>query len=253
MLRTRVMPCLLLQGESLVKTVKFKKLNYIGDAINTVRIFNQMEVDELIFLDIQATVERRKPPFEIIQDIASECFMPFAYGGGIRDLDDIKRIFSIGVEKIVINSYAYEHPEFITLAADKFGSQSIIVSIDSKKNFWGKYEVFTQRGRKKTKMSPIEYAQKMERLGAGEIFINSIEKDGTWDGYDITLIQDVSAAVKIPVIACGGAGSIADLGKAVKEGGASAVAAGSLFVYQAKDLGVLINFPEQAELQKAID
>lgn len=253
MLKTRVMPCLLLRNRGLVKTIKFKNPNYVGDPINTVRIFNEMEVDELIFLDITATPSQKKPPFELLEEIATECFMPFTYGGGLRTLDDIKTVFNLGVEKVAINSYAVERPEFVQEAAERFGSQSIVVSIDVKRRLFGKYEVYTQGGRQRAKLDPVDFAQRMENLGAGEILLTSIDQDGTMDGYDIDLIKRVAAAVTIPVIACGGAGVIEDFGKAVHEGGASAVAAGSMVVYQGKGKGVLINFPQKKKLKALLD
>ena len=249
MLKTRVMPCLLLNDGRLVKTIKFKNPSYVGDPINAIKIYNEKEVDELILVDITATVEHRKPPFDIIEEVASECFMPFTYGGGIRDLDDIKRIFRLGIEKAAINSYAAENPEFIRDAADLFGSQSIVVSIDVKITMFGKYVVFTHNGKKSAKTDPVSYAVKMEKMGAGEILLNSIDKDGTMDGYDITLVKMVAEAVNIPVIALGGAGCVDDITEAVKGGGASAVTAGSLFVYQGKNRAVLINFPTREELE----
>jgi cyclase len=249
MLKTRVMPCLLLNNGRLVKTIKFKNPSYIGDPINAIKIYNEKEVDELILVDITATIEQRKPPFDIIEEVASECFMPFAYGGGIRNLDDIKNIFGLGVEKVAINSYAAENPEFIRVAADMFGSQSIVVSIDVKKTVFGKYVVYTHSGKKSTKMEPVSYANKMQELGAGEILLNSIDKDGTMQGYDTALIKVITQAVNIPVIALGGAGCVDDITEAVKNGGASAATAGSLFVYQGKNRAVLINFPAREELE----
>lgn len=247
MLETRVMPCLLLKNSALVKTIKFKNPQYIGDPINTVRIYNEMEVDELIFLDITATVEGKKPPFKVISQIACECFMPFAYGGGIRDLNDVKKIINLGAEKVVINTHAFENPSFISEAAELYGSQSIVVSIDVKKNH-GEYAVFTHSGRKSTKLDPVKYAANVEKMGAGEIFLNSIDRDGVMEGYDSELIEKVSKAVGVPLITCGGAGRYEDIGKAV-EAGASAVAAGSIFVYQGKNRSVLINFPTRDELE----
>jgi len=253
MLKTRVMPCLLLRGWGLVKTVKFREPVYVGDPINTVRIYNEKEVDELIFLDITATPQGKEPPFQIISEIATECFMPFAYGGGIRNLDDVHRIFNLGVEKVAINSHAGENPDFITAAADRFGSQSIVVSIDVKKTFFGKYHVHTHGGRTDLKVDPVLYARQMEQAGAGEILLTSIDRDGTFEGYDVDLIKMVTDAVTVPVIACGGAGKIDDFGVAVAQGGASAVAAGSMVVYQGPHRAVLINFPTKAELRKVLD
>lgn len=252
MRQTRVIPCLLLKNQGLVKTIKFKNPKYVGDPINAVKIFNEKEVDELIFLDTTATIENRKPTFNLLTQIASECFMPFGYGGGIRTLEHIKEILSLGVEKVAINSYAVENPAFIRSAAEYFGSQSIVVSIDVKKNLFGKYEVYTHSGRKAAKLNPVEFAVQMEKTGAGELFLSSIDRDGTMKGYDIELIKKVTKAVSIPVIVCGGAGRIEDFGDAVQKGGASAVAAGSLFVFIGPHRAVLINFPSSEELQKVV-
>lgn len=253
MVSSRVIPCLLLHDDSLVKTVKFRKINYIGDAINTVRIFNQMEVDELIFLDISASKNNKPPDFKIIENIANECFMPFAYGGGIRSVDEINRIHKIGVEKIALNTYALENPEFIKIASDTFGSQSIIVSVDIKKNMFGKYEIHYQGNQKIKKYEALEFIKLAQDKGAGEILLNSVDRDGTWTGYDIEFIKKITSEISIPLIASGGAGNIEDFYKAVSIGGASAVAAGSMFVYQGKDLGVLINYPSRIELDKIIN
>jgi len=252
MLRTRVMPCLLLRKRALVKTVKFRDAQYVGDPINTVRIFNEKEVDELIFLDITASAEGAEPRFELIEEIANECFMPFAYGGGVRTLEHVRRLIKLGVEKVAINSAALRDPNFVSEAARVFGSQSIIVSIDAKKNLLGGYSVYSQLRRASTGRSPVDYAREMERLGAGEVLLTSVDRDGTMAGYDLKLIQAVSHAVGIPVIACGGAGSVDDIGKAVKVGGASAAAAGSMVVYQGPNRAVLINFPTHAELQSVM-
>ena len=252
MLKSRVMPCLLLHNDSLVKTVKFKDPSYIGDPINAIRIYNEKEVDELIVLDITATIEERRPPIKILKEIASECFMPVAYGGGIRNLEDIKTIFNLGIEKVALNTYAAENPSFIRMAADEFGSQSIIVSIDARKKASERYEVCTHGGRKATKLDPAQYAVQMEAMGAGEILLTSIDQDGTQEGYDVELIRQVTSAVGIPVIACGGAGKISDIGKAVKQGGAAACAAGSMVVYFGRNRAVLINFPARKELEEEL-
>jgi cyclase len=253
MLKTRVMPCLLLRGWGLVKTVRFKSPSYVGDPINTVRIFNEKEVDELILLDIGATPEGRRPPFEAIEEIASECFMPVAYGGGLRTLEDVKTVLGLGVEKVAINSYAAENPIFLREAADTFGSQAIIASIDVKRQLFGGYRVYVQGGRKATRHHPVDYARRMEQHGCGEILLTSIDRDGTFEGYDLDLIRLVAREVSVPVIASGGAGSVGDFGRAVKEGGASAAAAGSLVVYQGRNRAVLINFPTRAELRRVLD
>lgn len=251
MLRNRVIPCLLLRDRGLVKTVKFKHPKYIGDPINAVRIFNEKEVDELIFLDTTATVEQREPPFDLVRQIATECFMPFCYGGGIRQLNQMAQLFTLGVEKVALNAYAVENPSFVGEAAAAFGSQSVVVSIDAKKNLFGKYRVHTYGGRKATKLDPVKHAAEMERMGAGELLINSVDLDGTMQGYDLGLIRSVTEAVRLPVIACGGAGSISDLAAAVKKGGAAAASAGSMFVFQGKHRAVLINFPAPEQLRQA--
>jgi len=252
MLKTRVIPCLLLKGQGLVKTVKFKNPKYVGDPINAVKIFNDKEVDELVLLDIEATVGGRRPQFKLISEIASECFMPLSYGGGLRNLDDIKAIFNLGVEKVIINSYAIENPDFVREASRHYGSQSIVVAVDVKRNSFGKYEIFSFSGRKKTKLSLVDHVKEMERLGAGEIFLNSIDRDGAMEGYDIEMIKKVTDTVSIPAIASGGAGKISDFAEAVRKGGASAVAAGSMFVFHGKHRAVLITYPSIEELEKVL-
>jgi cyclase len=252
MLRTRIIPCLLLRNQGLVKTVKFKDPKYVGDPINAVKIFNEKEVDELVFLDITATVEGRGPSYKVLSEISSECFMPLAYGGGVRTIEDIQKIFALGVEKVVLNSRAAENPQFVREASDAYGSQSVVVSMDVKRNIFGKYEIHSHCGTRNTKRDPVGYARQMAGMGAGEIFLNSIDLDGTMKGYDIGLIKSVAEAVDIPVIACGGAGKIEDFALAVKQGGASAVSAGSMFVFQGKHRAVLISYPEYRELERII-
>jgi cyclase len=247
-MRPRVMPCLLFDNGSLVKTVKFNNSSYVGDPVNAIKIFNEKEVDELIFLDIKASTENNQPSFDIISEIASECFMPLTYGGGVNNIEDMKKIFKIGVEKISLNTEAINNPSLITEASKIFGSQSLIVSIDVKKNFWGKYEVYSKKLGKALKINPVEFAIKMEQYGAGEILLTSVDREGTWDGFDLNLIKSITSVVNIPVIACGGAGKLKDISDAVHIGGASAVAIGSMAVYQKKNLGVLINFPKEKDL-----
>ena len=251
MIRPRVIPCLLLKNEGLVKTVKFKDPRYLGDPINIVRIFNDKEVDELIFLDITATVENRPPNFEILGKITSECFMPLGYGGGIRTLEDVRKLLAIGVEKIVLNTSAVENPSLIRAAADYAGSQAVVISMDVKKTMFGKYEVYTRGGRKATGLDPVKFAVEMEKQGAGELFLNSIDRDGTMQGYDLELVRRVADSVTVPVVACGGAGNIQHLAEAI-QAGASAAAAGSMFVFQGPLRGVLISYPAQQELKRAI-
>jgi len=252
MLQTRVIPCLLLKDDGLVKTIKFKNPSYIGDPINTVRIFNEKEVDELIFLDIQASVLNREPNFKLLAEIANECFMPLAYGGGLKKLDQVKRIFNIGLEKVSINTSACVNPNFITEIANLFGNQAVIASIDVKKNFFGKNEVVCKSGSQKQKLSPVEWAKEMENKGAGEILLTSIDREGTWSGYDLELIKSITSAVNVPVIANGGAGNINHLVEGKKVANASALALGSMVVYQKQGMGVLINYPERKILEKEL-
>ncbi|PKN34768.1 MAG: imidazole glycerol phosphate synthase subunit HisF [Deltaproteobacteria bacterium HGW-Deltaproteobacteria-19] len=250
MLITRVIPCLLLKGRGLVKTVRFKDPTYVGDPINAIKIFNEKEVDELIFLDITATLEKRPPPYQVISEIASECFMPLAYGGGIRSLPEIEKIFSLGVEKVCLNAAAVEDPDLIRDAAKAFGNQSIVVSVDVKKSLFGKYEIFTHGGRRSARKEILSHVRRMEELGAGELLLTSIDRDGTRQGYDLDLIGRVADAVGIPVIACGGAGGLNDITAAVKSG-AAAAAAGSLFVFHGRHRAVLISYPSREELDAA--
>jgi cyclase len=245
MSQVRIIPVLLLRGGGLYKTVRFGKDNYVGDPINTVKIFNEKEADEVVLLDYRATAEKREPDFKKAAEVAGEAFMPMAFGGGITRLDQARQVFDGGFEKVVLNSVLFNNLSIMREIGNIYGTQSVVASIDIKKNLFGKQKVYSVSGSKKTDLDPVEWARTLEAEGAGEIFLNSIDRDGTWEGFDIPLIGAVSAAVKIPVIACGGAGSMADFEKAVREGGASAVAAGSLFVYQRKGMGVLVNFPAQ--------
>jgi imidazole glycerol-phosphate synthase subunit HisF len=252
MLKTRVIPCLQLIGDSLVKTIKFKNPSYIGDPINTVRIFNELEVDELCFLDIRASQENREPPIKILQQISNECFMPLSYGGGLKDFDTAKRIMATGFEKLVVNTQAWRRVDLISKLSEHFGAQAVIGSIDVKKNLFGKYNVFINDGTEKIDMDLIDWAKKLEEAGAGEILITSMDRDGTWSGFDIELTRRVSDALSVPVIANGGAGSIEHIGEAVKKGNASAVCLGSMVVYQQKGMGVLVNFPDKTKIEGAL-
>jgi imidazole glycerol-phosphate synthase subunit HisF len=253
MLKTRVIPCLQLLNESLVKTIKFNRYHYIGDPCNTVRIFNELEVDELCFLDIRASVEGRNPNLKILSEIANECFMPLSYGGGIRDFQTAKRILSLGFEKLIVNTHVtLTDKSFITKLAEHFGSQAIVGSIDVKKNIWGKAQVYTKDGTYKTGLDPVIWAQQLVEMGAGELLVTSIDREGTWDGFDVEQIQKITDAVSVPVIANGGAGNVAHIGQVVKQGHASAVAVGSMVVFQKKGMGVLVNFPDKLELEKVL-
>ncbi|HAH50521.1 MAG TPA: imidazole glycerol phosphate synthase subunit HisF [Balneola sp.] len=249
MLRTRVIPCLLLRNGGLVKTVQFDNPKYVGDPINAVRIFNEKEVDEIAILDITATPSNKEPNFELIADLASQAFMPLSYGGGINSTEQIEKLFSIGIEKIILNSVLEHKPELITSAANIAGSSSVVASIDVKSNWLGKYSVYTNSGKKDIKVDPISYAKRLENLGAGEIIINSIDRDGTQKGYDTKLVGAISDAVSIPVVAIGGAGKLSDFKEAV-DVGASAVAAGSFFVFHGKHRAVLITYPEYSTLEE---
>ena len=252
MKRIRVIPLLLINNSKLVKSINFKNYQYVGDPINAVKIFNEKEVDELAFVDITASKEKRKPNLEQIRRIASEAFMPIAYGGGISNLDEVKSILLSGIEKVILNKAALENSSLIGQIANVFGSQSVIVSIDVKKNIWGKYKVFSNNGTTNTGLDPLEFALKVQSEGAGEIFLNSIERDGTYKGYDIDLINLLTSKLSIPLIACGGAGAISDFKLAVDTGKASAVAAGSMFVFKRPHNAVLISYPSQDELIKGL-
>lgn len=246
--RFRVIPVLLYSSGGLVKTVRFKNPKYVGDPINAIKIFNDKEVDELILLDIDATKNKKGPNFKLVEEVANECFMPFSYGGGITSIEEIKKLLNLGAEKIVINSSA-TNENIIKEASSRFGSQSIVICIDIKKNWQGKYYCYTNRGEKNIKISPIDFAKKMESFGAGELILQFIDKDGTYSGYDLNMIEKISKEVTIPIVACGGASSIEDFTMAVKAG-AFAVAAGSMFVFYGKLKSVLINYPTNEELKE---
>lgn len=248
MLRTRVIPCLLLKNRGLVKTVSFADPRYIGDPINAVRIFNEMEVDELLLLDIEASRKGKEPDFEFVQDIISEAFMPIAYGGGIRKVEQAQRLVILGVEKVVINSGALQNFNLVRDIVEQLGSSSTVVAVDVKKDWLGRYRVFdTPRG-KVTDRDPLEYIHGAVTAGAGEIFINDVAREGTGKGYDLNLLGMITSATSVPVIACGGAGTLEHFREAA-DAGASAVAAGSMFVYMGKHRAVMINYPEQRILE----
>jgi cyclase len=250
-LAPRVIPCLLLKQGGLVKTVGFRRPKYVGDPINAVKIFNDKKADELAFLDIAATVEGRSPDFDLIQRIAGEAFMPVAYGGGVQSVDDVRRIVQLGVEKVVINSQAVADRSLLRAAAEQVGSQSVVVAIDVKRGPLGGYKVCTHSGTRSTRLDPADFACEAVQAGAGEIVVNSIDRDGAMKGYDLTLIQRVAAAVNVPVIALGGASCVNDFAAAVYTGGAAAVAAGSLFVFHGKHRAVLITYPDRSILESA--
>lgn len=249
MFRPRVIPTLLLKDKGLVKSVRFKDYKYIGDPINAVKIFNDLKADELVFLDILATREKRSISLDFVSQVGDEANMPFAVGGGIRTVKEIKAIINAGAEKVVINSYAIDNPGFIKVASDEFGSSTISVSIDVKKNIWGNKQVYGEAGRKATGLKPTEWAKRLEEQGAGEIIINSIDNDGVMKGYDWQLVQEVAEAVSIPVVALGGAGCLEDLRRVTQTCYASAAAAGSLFVFHGPRKAVLVNYPSDKVLR----
>ena len=249
MFRPRVIPLLLLKNRGLVKSIKFSNYTYIGDPINAVRLFNDQKADELVLLDILATKEKRCIDLDIVRQIGDEANMPVAVGGGIQTIRQIKDCINAGAEKVIINSAAIRTPAFIRTASAEFGNSTIIVAMDVKKNFWGKQRVYTDGGSRATGLDPVQWARQLEEYGAGELLITAIDHDGMMQGYNLPLIQTLSAAVGIPVIAAGGAGCLADLKAATQAAHASAVAAGSLFVYHGPRKAVLVNYPTTDALQ----
>lgn len=246
-IRPRIIPCLLLRGNGLYKTVRFKNPVYVGDPINTVRIFNEKEVDEVVLLDFEASRKGRAPDFEKIGEIASEAFMPMSYGGGVTTVEQAKRILALGVEKIILNSAAVETPGLVSELATAVGSQSVVVAVDARKSLFGRYQTTWKNTEKSKATHPVQWAQEVCALGAGEILLNLVDRDGTSQGYDLELIREMAAAVSVPVVACGGAASNKDLAEALKAG-ASGAAAGSMFVFHGKHRAVLISYPAPAEI-----
>ncbi len=245
MLRPRIIPCLLVHEKGLVKTVNFKNPKYVGDPINAVRIFNEKEADELMVIDIDATIQKREPDYKLIDKLASECRMPLCYGGGIKTVEQAQRIFSLGVEKISISSAAIENPNLITEIANRVGAQSTVVVLDVKRKIFGGYEVVTHNAKKTTSNSPIELAKLFQSKGAGEIIINSVDQDGQMKGYDLVLAQKIREVVTCPLTILGGAGSLEDIGKLIEKFAIIGASAGSLFVFKGVYKAVLINYPEQ--------
>ena len=239
---------MLVKDKGLVKTVNFKKPKYVGDPINAVKIFNEKEVDELMVVDIDASVERREPDYKMIEHLAAECRMPLCYGGGVKTSEQIQRIIQLGVEKVAISSAAIENPDLVRQSSDAVGSQSVVVVLDVKKKiFGGKYEVFTHNGQRGTGKGPVEWAVQMEKLGAGEIVINSIDNDGVMKGFDLHLIDKIRNCINVPLTVLGGAGSLDDIKKLIHKYGAIGIAAGSLFVFKGIYKAVLINYPNRSE------
>lgn len=245
MLRPRIIPSLLVHDNGLVKTVNFKNPKYVGDPINAVRIFNEKEVDELAIFDIDATVLGREPNYSLIERLASQSMMPLCYGGGVKTVEQAQRIFSLGIEKIALSSAVLQNPKLITEISDRVGAQSVIVVLDVKKKLLGGYEVYTNNGKKATGVNPFKFVEEAQKLGAGEIVINSIDRDGVMKGYDLDLIAKVRDKISLPMTVLGGAGSLEDIEKVIDNHGVIGVAAGSLFVFKGPYKAVLINYPTQ--------
>jgi len=248
MLLKRVIPSILFSNDGLYKTVKYKNKKYVGDPINTIRLFNDLKVDELILLDIDATKSGKGPNFNLIKEIASECFMPLCYGGGISSIDQAENIFSLGVEKICLNARAFFDLKLVTSLSEIYGCQSIVVSIDVKRNFFGKSQLFSYSGKATPKYTVEGFAKKVAEAGAGEIFLTSVEREGSMNGFDLSLISHISTAVDIPIIAHGGGGDLSHILSAFEQG-ASAVSCGSKFIYQGPHKAVLINYLTEEEHQ----
>ena len=248
MLRPRIIPCLLVKNGGLVKTVNFANPKYVGDPINAVKIFNEKEVDELIVLDIDATAQNREPDYGMIKNLATECRMPLCYGGGVKSVEQVERIISLGVEKVAINSAAVSNPEIVAQAAEVVGSQSIVVVMDVKKSGRGsKYEVWTHNASKPTGRAPVDFAKEVEALGAGEVVINSIDRDGVMKGYNMDLANEIREAISLPITLLGGAGSLKDIAGLIHTFGIIGAAAGSFFVFKGIYRAVLISYPSRAE------
>jgi len=249
MIQTRVIPCLLLRGNGLVKTKKFKDAIYVGDPVNAVRIFSEKEADEIIILDIDASRDGCQPNYELITEMISEAFMPVAYGGGVRTLEQIRRLIRSGVEKVVINTLATESTEIICKAVEVFGSQAIVGAVDVRRKLLGGYAVVSKSATKTTDLNFKQHIENLLQAGVGELFINDVSRDGCMTGYDLDLVREI-ANVPVPLVICGGAGRLEHLREAVHNGGATAAAAGRLFVFYGKHKAVLINYPENKEIQK---
>lgn len=252
MLKHRVIPCLLLRNRGLVKTIKFANPKYVGDPINAIRIFNEKEVDELLVLDIEASKAKREPDYDLIEQFAGECFMPLAYGGGITTVDQAKRLFSIGVEKVSVQTIALTNLKLVSDIASRYGNQSVVVAIDIKKNLLGRHKLFSSATGKLLDQDWLQFLKTAVDAGAGEILLNSVDRDGAMSGMDLPLIERATVSCPVPLIAVGGVGSLTDI-KAAVAAGASAVAAGAFFVYHGPHRAVLITYPKYAELIKLLD
>jgi len=251
-MRPRIIPVLLVENGGLVKTINFNKRIYLGDPINTVRLFNDMQVDEIVVLDISRSKNRNGPNFSLIEDIRNEAFMPLAYGGGVKSVDEFKKLISIGIEKVVVNSGLLDSTSILKTASSVIGSQSVVASLDINKSWLGNEKVYSHILRKNINLNIFNHIKDLEDQGAGELLLNFVHRDGTWEGYDLELIKKLSSAIRIPLVVCGGAKNLDDL-KRVIECGADAAAAGSLFSFQGKDQGVLTNYPDPETLDKLFD
>lgn len=244
----RIIPCLLYDGSGLVKTVKFKNPSYVGDPINAIKIYNDKEVDELIIIDINASKQKRKPNFDKIADMASEAFMPFAYGGGVKTYDDFAKLYKLGVEKVIVNSLIQENPAVIKQIIADYGAQAVVACIDYKKPLFGSKQPYSYIGNKISN-NLVDYAKYVtQEVGVGEVMLYSVDRDGTWEGYDLEITEAVLNKIDVPIIACGGCGSIDDLKKVLYDTNANAAAIGSMAVYSKKGMGVLINFPNREKV-----
>jgi len=253
MLRPRIIPCLLVKNGGLVKTQQFAIPKYVGDPINAVKIFNEKGVDEIIVVDIDATVLKRDPDYTLIKNLAAECRMPLCYGGGVKSVDQVERIISLGVEKVAMSAAVVSDPEIVARAAEVVGGQSVVVVMDVKKGRFGsKYELWTHNASKRTGLSPVEFAQKVEELGAGEVVVNSIDRDGVAKGYDLELVRMIRETISLPMTVLGGAGSLDDIASLIQSFGIIAAAAGSLFVFKGIYRAVLINYPSCAEKDELV-
>lgn len=254
MLRPRIIPCLLIKNKGLVKTTNFENPKYVGDPINTVKIFNEKEVDELMVLDIDATVDKREPDYAMIEKLAEECRMPLCYGGGVTAAAQVQRIVQLGVEKVAVSAAALDNQTLLSEASELVGKQSIVIVLDVKKSFLGnKYEVWTHNGKKNTGNDPMELAREMEKRGAGEIVINSVDNDGLMKGYDLSLAEMIREIIHVPLTVLGGAGSLNDIGILINKFGTIGAAAGSLFVFKGVYRAVLINYPNRSEKDTLIN
>ena len=249
MLRSRIIPVLLIQNKGLVKTCNFKNPVYLGDPINAIKIFNEKEVDELIILDIEASKNGKGINWNMISRLNQEAFMPLGYGGGIKNIQDIKKIIKLGYEKVILNSAALENPDLLKEASEIIGSQSLVVCVDIKKNINGSFKVYSHQNHKITNLDPVAYIKTLEANGTGEVVVQSVDREGTYSGYEISVLKEISGQIKIPVIALGGASGLADI-KAILKTDISAAAAGSIFVFFGRLKAVLISYPSSEEIEK---